>query len=91
MKKIIIKNNFTPIDKHCKIKKIKKEASPKYKKRRVKSQENNCKIEINYSNNIGQFKSVEEIHFLFVYISQKKKEYFEKNNIEKVNKNKDIL
>ena len=88
-KKSIIKNNFTPIDKHYKIKKIKKETSPKYKKRKTKSQENNCKIGINYSNNIGKFKSVEEIHFLFVYINQKKKEYFEKNNIEKLNKNKD--
>ena len=90
-KKSIIKNNFTPIDKHFKIKKIKKETSPKYKKRKAKSQENNCKIGENYPNKIGQFKSVEEIHFLFVYINQKKKEYFEKNNIEKENKNKDSL
>ena len=66
-------------DKITKIKKIRKEGSHKYKKRKTKSQENNnCKIGINYNNNLGEFKSVEEIHFIFVYINQKKKAFFEK-------------
>jgi hypothetical protein len=77
------KNNFSPIGRNLKIKKIKKGTSPKYKKRKAKSLENNCKININCNNRIGEFKSVEEIHFIFVYINQKKKEFFEKNLIEK--------
>ena len=77
------KNNFSPIGRNLKIKKIKKDTSPKYKKRKAKSLENNCKININCNNRIGEFKSVEEIHFIFVYINQKKKEFFEKNLIEK--------
>ena len=75
-------------DKITKIKKIRKEGSHKYKKRKTKSQENNnCKIGINYNNNLGEFKSVEEIHFIFVYINQKKKAFFEKKQFEKVNNN----
>ena len=81
--KYMNKNNFSPIGRNLKIKKIKKDISPKYKKRKAKSLENNCKININCNNRMGEFKSVEEIHFIFVYINQKKKEFFEKNLIEK--------
>ena len=34
----------------------------------------------NFIESSTEFKSVEEIYFLYVYINQKKKEYFEKNN-----------
>ena len=72
-RKNVIKNNFTPIDKQFKIKKIKKESSPKYKKRKAQSQENNCIMGINYSNNIGQFKVLKKfISFLFTLIKRKK-------------------
>ena len=90
-KRILIKNEATPMDKNNNDKKIKKDGSPKYKKRKANSQENNYKKSINSNNNIGEFKSVEEIHFIFVYITQKKKEYFSKNNIEKKNKDKENL
>ena len=82
-RKNIIKNNFSPIDKSLKLQKIKKDLSPKYKKRKAKSQENNNKMDINYNNTVGEFKSVEEIHFIFVYINQKKKEFFGKNLVGK--------
>ena len=39
------------------------------------------------SNPINEFKSVEEIHFIFVQINQKKKAFFEKKNFEE-NKDK---
>ena len=57
-------------------KKTKKETYTKYKKRKTKSQENDYKIGIN-ENDID-FKSVEEIHFIFVQMYQKKKAFFEK-------------
>ena len=87
-KKTIIKNNFSPTDKSMKIRKMKKDRSHKYKKRNTKSQDNKsqdnyCKNGINCNNTIGEFKSVEEIHFIFVYINQKKKEFFENNLKEK--------
>ncbi len=47
-------------------------------KRKTKNKENNYKIGIN--NSINEFKSVEEIHFIFVQINQKKKAFFERNN-----------
>ena len=57
----------------------------KYKKRKSKNKEinsnkynNGCGL--NFIESSKEFKSVEEIHFLYVYINQKKKEYFEKNN-----------
>ena len=62
-------------------KKSKKETYTKYKKRKTKSQENDYKLGIN-ENDID-FKSVEEIHFIFVQMYQKKKEFFEKNRKNK--------
>ena len=59
-------------------KKSKKETYTKYKKRKTKSQENDYKIGIN-ENDID-FKSVEEIHFIFVQMYQKKKAFFEKKS-----------
>jgi hypothetical protein len=59
-------------------KKSKKETYNKYKKRKTKSQENDYKIGIN-ENDID-FKSVEEIHFIFVQMYQKKKAFFEKKS-----------
>ena len=68
-----------------KIIKKEKETYPKYKKRTTKSQENMYNIEI--SENVDNFKSVEEIHFIFVQISQRKKEFFKKKNIENIKDN----
>lgn len=59
-------------------KKSKKETYTKYKKRKTKSQENDYKIGIN-ENDID-FKSVEEIHFIFVQMYQKKKAFFAKKS-----------
>lgn len=53
----------------------------KYKKRNNKSQENIFyKSKIKESEEINEFDSVEEIHFMFVEITQKKKNFFQKNN-----------
>jgi hypothetical protein len=57
-------------------KKMKKATYNKYKKRKTKSQENDYKVGI--SENDIDFKSVEEIHFIFVQMYQKKKAFFEK-------------
>lgn len=70
---------------NSKNKQIKKETYTKYKKRKTKSQENNYKVGI--SENDADFKSVEEIHFIFVQISQRKKEFFKKKNIENIKDN----
>ena len=79
------KKNFWFSTNNSKNKQIKKETYPKYKKRKTKSQENNYKIGIN--ENDADFKSVEEIHFIFVQISQRKKEFFKKKNIENIKDN----
>lgn len=79
------KKNFWFSNNNSKNKQIKKETYPKYKKRKTKSQENNYKIGIN--ENDADFKSVEEIHFIFVQISQRKKEFFKKKNIENIKDN----
>jgi hypothetical protein len=42
---------------------------------------------IEISENVDNFKSVEEIHFIFVQISQRKKEFFKKKNIENIKDN----
>ena len=89
--KIMNKINCFSNDKSTKLKKSKKEGSPKYKKRKTKSQENYSRVGINSNNNVeGEFKSVEEIHFIFVYINQKKKAFFEKKQFEKVNNNNEM-
>ena len=62
-----------------------KETYTKYKKRKTKSQENIYSMGITESET--DFKSVEEIHFLFVQISQRKKEFFKKKNIENIKDN----
>ena len=48
----------------------------KYKKRSNKSQENIYKSKINESEAINEFDSVEEIHFMFVEMNQRKKKFF---------------
>ena len=63
-------------------KNIQKKSCLKNKKKKNNSQENNCKIGVNYDYSIKEFKSVEEIHFIYVEINQRKKEYFSKNNME---------
>ena len=80
-KKVWFSNNNS---KNKQIKK-EKEAYPKYKKRTTKSQKNMYKIGI--SENDADFKSVEEIHFIFVQISQRKKAFFRKKNIENIKDN----
>ena len=55
-----------------------------YKRRKNKSQENKSKIGVEYNNEIGEFQSVEEIHFIFVQMNQKKKAFFENNFNESV-------
>jgi len=54
-----------------------KKAYIKFKGRKNKSQENRNKMEVEYINQIGEFQSVEEIHFIFVQMNQKKKAFFE--------------
>ena len=54
----------------------------KYNKKDYDNKGKNSNKGFNYDESCREFKSVEEIHFLYVYISQKKKEYFEKNNKE---------
>lgn len=49
----------------------------KFRGRKNKSQENRNKIGVQYNNKIGEFQSVEEIHFIFVQMNQKKKAFFE--------------
>lgn len=81
MKKNVWFSNNNSKNKQIK-KEKEKETYPKYKKRKTKSQENMCKIGI--SENDADFKSVEEIYFIFVQISQRKKEFFKKKNIENI-------
>ena len=52
----------------------------KYKKRSNKSQENIYKSKIYESDAINEFDSVEEIHFMFVEMNQRKKNFFQKHN-----------
>ena len=54
---------------------------PKNKKRNNKSQENYYKLKINEVEPINEFDSVEEIHFMFVQINQRKKNFFNKYNL----------
>lgn len=54
----------------------------RYNKKDYENKLKNSNKGFNYDESCREFKSVEEIHFLYVYISQKKKEYFEKNNKE---------
>ena len=52
---------------------------PKYKKRNNnKSQEKYLKLKIYEKETINEFDSVEEIHFKFIEINQRKNEFFEK-------------
>ena len=55
-----------------------------YKRGKNKSQDNKSKIGVEYNNEIGEFQSVEEIHFIFVQMNQKKKAFFENNFNESV-------
>ena len=55
-----------------------------YKRRKNKSQDNKSKLGVEYNNEIGEFQSVEEIHFIFVQMNQKKKAFFENNFNESV-------
>ena len=70
---------------NSKNKQIKKETFAINKKRKTKSQENSYKFGIN--ENKADFKRVEEIHFIFVQISQRKKAFFKKKNIENIKDN----
>lgn len=79
------KNIWPSTNNNSKNKQIKKETFAKYKKRKTKSQENSYKFGIN--ENEADFKSVEEIHFIFVQISQRKKAFFKKKNIENIKDN----
>ena len=84
-KNVWFSNNNSKNKQIKKEKEKEKETYPKYKKRKTKSQENNYKTGIN--ENDADFKSVEEIHFIFVQISQRKKEFFKKKNIENIKDN----
>ena len=82
-------NNSVSSANNRKNKNINKERYLKYKKRKTKSQDKNYQIGVNDNYSIKEFKSVEEIHFIYVQINQRKKEFFKKNNIENKNKNND--
>ena len=71
-----IKNNFNYNIKSLK-NNSKKNIHKSFSKRKNRSQENKAKMQIEYINEIGQFQSVEEIHFIFVQMNQKKKAFFE--------------
>ena len=73
-----LKNGFNYNIKSIKSQK-QKDIYKSLKRRKNKSQENiqKNKNRIEYINELGNFKSVEEIHFLFVQMNQKKKEFFE--------------
>ena len=71
-----IKNNFNYNIKSLK-NNNKKNIHKSFSKRKNRSQENKAKMQIEYINEIGQFQSVEEIHFIFVQMNQKKKAFFE--------------
>ena len=71
-----VKNEFNYNIKSVKSPK-KKDVYIQFKRRKNKSQENKSKLEVEYNNQIGEFQSVEEIHFIFVQINQKKKAFFE--------------
>lgn len=58
--------------------KYKNKSKSKKNKKKVRESSYKERISCNYS--FKEFKSVEEIHFLYVYINQKKSEFFEKNN-----------
>jgi hypothetical protein len=59
---------------------VKYENKSKSKKNKKKVRESSYKERIICNYSFKEFKSVEEIHFLYVYINQKKSEFFEKNN-----------
>ena len=63
----------------------KKDIYKSFKKRKNRSQENKVKTSIEYINELGQFQSVEEIHFIFVQMNQKKKAFFENKCKESIN------
>ena len=63
----------------------KKDIYKPFKKRKNRSQENKVKTSIEYINELGQFQSVEEIHFIFVQMNQKKKAFFENKCKESIN------
>jgi hypothetical protein len=81
-----IKNDFNYNIKSIKNNKEKKDIYIKpYKKRKNRSQESKGKTGAEYLNEIGQFQSVEEIHFIFVQMNQKKKVFFENKSNESIN------
>ena len=81
-----IKNDFNYNIKSIKNNKEKKDIYIKpYKKRKNRSQESKGKTGAEYLNEIGQFQSVEEIHFIFVQMNQKKKAFFENKSNESIN------
>ena len=81
-----IKNDFNYNIKSIKNNKEKKDIYIKpYKKRKNRSQESKGKTGAEYLNEIGKFQSVEEIHFIFVQMNQKKKAFFENKSNESIN------
>lgn len=63
---------------------IKNEKKSKSKKSNKKRKEIIYKERINYNYSFNKFKSVEEIHFLYVYFNQKKKEFFKYYNLKNI-------
>ena len=59
---------------------------PKYKKKNNNNKENKLKLKIYENEIIKEFESVEEIHFKFIEINQRKNEFFE--NFDEICKNK---
>ena len=74
--KFEIKNDFNYEIESLKNSK-KNEVYVKIKRRKNKSQEKINTIGIEYNNQIENFKSIEEIHFTFVQMNQKKKAFLE--------------
>ena len=80
-----IKNNLNYNIKPLKNNNKKRYIYKSFKKRKNRSQENKVKTSIEYINELGQFQSVEEIHFIFVQMNQKKKAFFENKCKESIN------
>ena len=58
----------------------KKIEAGKYNKKKSNNKLQNSKKDYNFDESSREIKSVEEIHFLYVYVNQRKKEYFQKIN-----------
>lgn len=75
LNKYVLKNEFNYNIKSLKSPK-KKNVYINFRRRKNKSQENKSKIINEYNNQIDEFQSVEEIHFIFVQMNQKKNAFF---------------